>query len=370
MFDSNRQQITFILYDGIENSVFESQVLAPLISHIEQSPHLEIILISFEKTRPRNYILTSKIPAHDRLHLVICRRLPFLGKWSLFFAIFQLKQLLNIIPSHRIIARGPLAGYVARKAIAQWSKKNYAQMNASNNIYFSELTIQARGLCAEECRYVSENFQQSLLDKIKNKIVYKALKKIECEVYCNNPHPDYPCKITIESVSLALKEYLVGHFHADSTKITIATRDLPKSIARAQVIQWHNDVRRELGINNDAIVYCYSGSFKAWQCAQETIAAFAYEYSKNQQCFMLILSQDKEPFFFELNRYKIPSTCYKVITVRPADLYRYLSAGNFGMLLRKHNIINWVSRPTKMLEYQAVGLKIIHNNTIAWLAGS
>ena len=38
------------------------------------------------------------------------------------------------------------------------------------------------------------------------------------------------------------------------------------------------------------------------------------------------------------------------------------------MLVREKDIINCVSRPTKMLEYQSAGLKIVHNNTVAWLA--
>jgi len=49
-------------------------------------------------------------------------------------------------------------------------------------------------------------------------------------------------------------------------------------------------------------------------------------------------------------------------------LYVYLAAADYGLLFRHKDIINWVSRPTKMLEYQAVGLKIIHNNTIEWLS--
>ncbi|MFH1832527.1 MAG: hypothetical protein ABH827_07080, partial [bacterium] len=65
--------------------------------------------------------------------------------------------------------------------------------------------------------------------------------------------------------------------------------------------------------------------------------------------------------------HNLPKTAYKIISVRQEQLYEYLSCANFGFLLREEDIINWVSRPTKMLEYQAVGLKIIHNNTIAWL---
>ncbi len=368
MYDSTNKQLTFIIYDGIENSVFESQVLIPLLSRLEQSPNLEITLVSFEKKMPNSKTLITRIPAHDRLHLVICRRLPFFGTWSLKFAVFQLKRLFRFIPSNQIIARGPLAGHITLTALNYLAKKYRGRIHATSTEKFPDLTIQARGLCAEEHRYALKAKNLSWIDKLKENHIYKNLKQIEWEVYNQKNQPNYTKQVGIEAVSTTLKDYLVAHFRADGSKITIAIRDLPKSIPPEQVATWRNEVRIELGIPQESIVYCYAGSFKMWQCAHETIAAFAYEYSRNEQCFMLVLTQDQEPFITELKRYKLPPTNYKVITVRPINLYRYLSAGDFGMLLRERDIINWVSRPTKMLEYQAVGLKIIHNNTVAWLA--
>ena len=363
MFDSNNKQLTFIIYDGITNSVFESQVLSPLLKLIEESPNIEVTLISFEKKRPSNQVLTARIPAHDRLHLVLCRRLPFFGKWSLLFAVYQLKKFLNKFPSNQIIARGPLAGYVALTALNRLANKYPERLRATSEIKFPDVTIQARGLCAQEHRYTTGSSPTLI-----NSFIINSLKKIEFTVYRNKRTSDYPNHVTIEAVSPALREYLVETFRADPTKIIIATRDLPKTVPVLQIAQWRTEVRQELGIAQDAIVYCYSGSFKAWQCAKETIAAFAFEYTRDNKCFMLVLTQDQKPFIDELARLKIPLTNYKVMTVCPAGLYRYLAAGDYGMLLRERDIINWVSRPTKMLEYQAVGLKIIHNNTIAWLA--
>ncbi len=367
MYSSKNKQLTFVIYDGIENSVFESQVLIPLLSLIKRSPNIEITLVSFEKKRLNSGLLISRIPAHDQLHLVICRRFPFFGKISLHFAAFQLKRLLTFTPSNKIIARGPLAGYITLKAINYLKKRYSHRLRTETKMKVPKVVIQARGLCAEEHRYALKGQKMSWLSWLKNNYIYKSLKAIEWEIYSLKQKTDYPNQVTIEAVSNALKNYLIDTFRADISKITIATRDLPKTIAADQVARWRNEVRIELEIKQNALVYCYSGSFKAWQCAHETIAAFSYEYSRNHQCFMLVLTQDKEPFIAELTRYKIPPTNYKVITVRPINLYRYLSAGDFGMLLRERDVINWVSRPTKMLEYQAVGLKIIHNNTIAWL---
>lgn len=368
MYESSNKQITFIVYDGIQNSVFESQVLIPLLSLLEQGTNLEVTLVSFEKKRPSNDTLKTLIPALEHLHFVLCRRLPFFGAWSLKLATFQLQRLLSFTPCNQLIARGPLAGHIALTALNHLANKYPERLRTESQIKFPDIIIQARGLCAEEHRYATQGQRYSWLKKLINKFIYNSLKKIEWQVYRNKRSTDYPNRITIEAVSPALKDYLVNNFRADQTKITIATRDLPKSVAPDQVAQWRAQIRNELNIPHETQVYCYSGSFKTWQCAHDTIAAFSYEYSRNQHSFMLVLSQDKEPFITELEKYKIPPTNYHVITVRPTELYRYLSASDYGMLLRERDIINWVSRPTKMLEYQAVGLKIVHNNTVAWLA--
>ena len=94
---------------------------------------------------------------------------------------------------------------------------------------------------------------------------------------------------------------------------------------------------------------------------------FKKQLEKNKFSFLLILTQDKNAFKQIVDSCKLDSTCYKILTVEHADIYRYLSACDSGLIFREKNIINWVSRPTKVLEYQSVDLKIIHNHTIALL---
>ena len=61
---------------------------------------------------------------------------------------------------------------------------------------------------------------------------------------------------------------------------------------------------------------------------------------------------------------------YHITTISHADIYRYLAAADAGIVLRESHPINWVSRPTKILEYQAAGLAIVHNNTIGYITRS
>ena len=361
MYKNNSKKLAFILYDGIKNSVFTSQVLQPLLNRLVQDNNLEITLISFEKQRPNNKVLVDLIPAHDRLHFVICRRLPFFGKLSLCFAVLQLKRLLRIISCDQMITRGPLAGWVALKALGNFSKKH------RNNLNLQSLTIQARGLCAEEYRFACQKLKNCLLRGFCFKYIYSRLHEIEQQVYSQKSKNILSFKVKIESVSPALKEYLITNFDADSANIVIAQKDLPKKVDKKRIQKWRKCTRKKLGISDDSFVYCYAGSARPWQCLPEALQYFSGKYQKNPKSFLLLLSQDKEKIENMICKTKVPKNNCALLSAKPAELNKYLCASDAGLLFRDKDIINWVSRPTKMLEYQAVGLDVIHNHTIAWL---
>ena len=346
MININNKNLTFVVYDGIKNSVFQSQVLAPLLNELDERTDLNIKLVCFEKDLAEAKQFATTLNINPRLELIFFKKYPFFGKPSMMYAIKCFRGYLKIDSPDQIIARGPLAGYIVLKALS--------------NKFNIPTIVQARGLCAEEYRY-SVQKTKGAIKKIWDEFIFKSMGKIEHYVYSSS-------KIKIEAVSPALKDYLVKQFHAEPANILIAVRDIPKSVDKCQAVVWRGQVRDELNIPDDATVYCYSGSFKPWQCAEQTVECFAFEYFKDPSLFMLVLTQDIEPFKHELERLKIPASNYRILNVQPQDLNKYLCAANFGMLIREADIINWVSRPTKMLEYQACGLKIIHNNTVAWLA--
>lgn len=361
MYNKVNKKIIFILYDGIKNSVFVSQVLQPLLNRLEQDNNLEITLVSFEKSKPSNELIQKIIPAHNRLHLVICRRLPFFGKLSLRLAVFQLKKLLKIMSCQKIIARGPLAGWVGLKAIKLLLK------NKNNKFKINKFTVQARGLCAQEYRYVCEHAKCEFLKRTIRRFIFSSLNNIESAVYKFTNKRGLSFSFFIEAVSPALKDYLIINYKSDSSFVTIAKKDLPKKIEKEDAIKFRGSVRKELGISEDNFVYCYSGSAKPWQGLPEALEYFSCECKKNDRGFLLLLSQDKKEINRLISDFEIPKSKYRLLRAQPDDLNKYLCASDAGLLFRDKDIINWVSRPTKMLEYQAAGLKVIHNNTVAWL---
>jgi hypothetical protein len=96
-------------------------------------------------------------------------------------------------------------------------------------------------------------------------------------------------------------------------------------------------------------------------------------YFKQQQlskphALLLVLTPDAFIFKQLLAEENIPAAHYRICTVAHQQMYHYLAAADIGLLFREPHLLNWVSRPTKALEYRAVGLQIIHNNTIGFLA--
>ena len=267
---------------------------------------------------------------------------------SLRQAIIAIKPLLSDATHYKIIARGPLAGIIALKSATH---------------FCTHLTIQARGLLAEEYRYTHKN--SSKLKAFLYALRTYQLRTIEKQAYTST-HRTIPT--TIEVVSTALGTYLHESFGAPYASIAIATQDIPLPISPDIRANHRKEIRTLHRISDTTHVYVYNGSAKTWQCPQETILFFKKIYEKNADSFLFIVTQDIGPFIKLISEQQLPPQCYKIISLPFDKVMPYLCASDTGLLFRESDCINWVSRPTKLLEYQVAGLSIVHNNTIALLA--
>ena len=342
--------LIFVLFDGIENSVFAGQVLAPLVALKRQHPEREIVIVSFEgkKTVHSKSAHPELVEGYERISIIILARLPFFGKASLWPAIRELRKVLTAYSEYELIARGPLAGWVAGQA------RDYKKCQS--------FKIQARGLLAAEYAY-AHSFNKRLFKKLFHHWREQSLARIEKDAYQQSD-------CTIESVSDSLSSYLMSTYSVAPDKFCLAERDIPLQIPFAEKDKWRNEVRNELAIESQAKVYCYNGSAKPWQCPELAVNYFKDALGQHAHSFLLVLTQETQPFLQLLSKNNIPADRYCVMTVSHHEIYKYLSACDVGLIFRKPSIINWVSRPTKVLEYQAVGLPIAHNNTIGLLSPS
>ncbi len=324
-----------IIYDSITNAVFKSQVIRPLLKKITLDEKTSYHLISFEKN-----IINA--PHYDNISITLFKRYRYINNWSLWPSIKQIKKYVQTLSSYSITARGPFAGYIAL----------HAQDNRCK-----QLVIQARGLAAQEYAYThQEHF--SWLHKMRT----TQLHHFEKTVYKSRKKP-----LIIEAVSPALKKYLIETFNTAPQNVTIAQDDLPQTLSDNERQIHRKKIRNLLNIPDNKTVYCYSGSYKAWQCPQETFDLFLTEYIHNQNAYLLLLTPDIKLFQEHAEKIQLPAESYLICSVEATELLWYLTAADYGILLRKPHIINKVSRPTKALEYRAAGLKIIHNKTIDFI---
>lgn len=320
----------FILYDSINNSVFKSQVLNPLIN---SGLHWHIISFESHNVTP---------PTDHNITYTLLRRNRYWCTWSLRSAIKQVRSLLMHYVSYQLTARGPFAGYIALHAATQSC---------------TSITIQARGLVAQEYAYTHKHRWWPW-----HHVRIYLLHHLESIVYNTRDR-----RVLIEAVSPALKKYLIETFHAHAHMITLAQEDIPPIIGKELRASHRLKIRTQLGISDQTIVYCYNGSYKPWQCPQETISFFQKKLAVHSNSFLLILTPDIAPFKQYIAQMQLPTHTYHICHVDQHELYHYLAAADVGLLLRQPHIINYVSRPTKALDYHAAGLRVMHNGTVDYI---
>ncbi len=359
------RHVVYVIYDGFENSVFESQVVMPVLADLSQDLQLRFSLILFERHKPDPGNLMKKIPAHDRLDVVVVRRFRYWGIFSLYPAVWRLIRIFKKIGGTEVWARGPLAGFVAIKAVEHFVTSDIVATGL-----VPPVLVQARGLAAEEHWYASKQSNKGLLKTFFAIHIFRSLLRVERKVFGYRGIIARQQKYTIEVVSNALKKHLITKCKAVPYHITIALRDIPQVLEIEKKKQWRAQRRVELEIPHDAKVYVYSGSFKPWQCARETVFEAGVILDNNPRAFFLVLTPDVDAFVQAIDAADLDSSRVRTLRVGARDLISYLAAADAGFLLREHHVVNWVSRPTKMLEYQAAGLNIIHNEAVACLLES
>jgi hypothetical protein len=335
-----------IIYDGITNSVFESQFLQPLINQKKEDPERLIWLVSFESNT------TIPIPESLKgsgISYVLLKKIPFLGQFFLRIAAYQLKKILSYFDQYELLARGPLAGFICLHAL----RKDRCV----------GVTIQARGLLAEEYAYTHRHEKNNLMYWVRL-LRKKQLHALEKYVYSDALYAN--SLLTVQAVSPALANYLATTYGTLTNRVSIAEHDIPSIISLEQRNSWRVAMRTQMHIASHVQVYCYNGSIKPWQFPEGVLEFFKERYREDPTRILVILTQDKEAFESLICKFRIPSAAYRIYTVPHASVYEYLAACDVGILFREQTVVNWTSRPTKLLEYQAVGLEVVHNNTVAY----
>src|SRR5256885_11151869 len=115
----------------------------------------------------------------------------------------------------------------------------------------------------------------------------------------------------------------------------------------------------ELGLTN-RIVYVYIGALGGYYLIRETAELFAAARDADPRAYALVLTQGpRGPMVDALAEAGVAPEDYRVLSVPPDEIPRYLQACDVAVSLIRASYPRLASSPTKFAEYLAAGLPVI-----------
>jgi len=152
-------------------------------------------------------------------------------------------------------------------------------------------------------------------------------------------------------VSNSFEEHLVKKYKLPKDKIYIIRNYIEQRIEELAVLS-KEELRENLDLPKDKIILVYSGNLQQWQ-EPELLQTVAEDLNELSDRFVfLLLSRDPKAGVLAKSKSVI------LREVSRNEVFQYLRASDIGLLLRKPNLINQVSDPTKLGEYLFCGLSI------------
>jgi glycosyltransferase involved in cell wall biosynthesis len=122
------------------------------------------------------------------------------------------------------------------------------------------------------------------------------------------------------------------------------------------------EVRDELALNESDTVLVYLGGLHRWQLVESVFAIFR-EFAKLRPLksakLLVLTGESAQEIMANAERHGIAIDVIRVLSVAHGDVPRYLSACDFGFLLREDTTLNRVACPTKLGEYLACGVPVV-----------
>jgi len=123
--------------------------------------------------------------------------------------------------------------------------------------------------------------------------------------------------------------------------------------------RFEDAARADLG-SGDRLVYVYTGALGGYYLIDETAALLAAARRADPRTFALVLTQSAPQSMVDaLEREGFTRDDYRVLTVPPGEIPRYLRAADVGVSLIRTSFCRRASSPTKFAEYLAAGLPVI-----------
>lgn len=325
--------ILYINYDGINCSVYSSQIYT--FCRLLSPKNLITLVncdITQEKKEYKDNMKTLSLKKNKRFDFLISKKI-----------ISGIKKIIKeeYLEDEKIIihCRGVFGSYIGLKVRRKLNNFNI------------KVVSDFRGAVIEE--YLERHKDKNLIYKIVLKFIIFKINRIHSYV-CENS--DY-----ILCVSKKLEEYLRRRYIVNCNISIIPTSiDTKKN-------KFDLDERRKLrkGLNlENKFVLTYCGGGQVYQNIEGLITTFIKIGGIVEESFFLVLTKDKEIFEKKFKEFNIDKGKYLIFSAPFKEIYKYLSVADLAILLRKKNIVNKVSSPTKFGEYINCKLPVLLSSGI------
>lgn len=314
-------------------SVYESQVLELLQYYIVYK-HLDVLLLQGYSSSSEKINIERKLANYSSLK----GRVVWFHSYPVYpvFEPFQIHSLKRVVSSisninqYVIHVRAEFTGYLVWKV--------FRSLHLLNKII-----VDVRGVLLEELRYKLSSGRFGTFRRFLMTIQRRYVTKFYGSFFAAQDD-----NLLISSVSSAINAYIREKYSQCSIPLVVHP-----NIAGKQFVYSEADrirIREELGIPQNALVaICATGSNATWQRDEETINTLV-----SRGVVVINLSNNKLDIEGCITT-KIPF----------AQMPAYLSAADMAVLWREHDFINWSASPSKLSEFAAMGLWIIHNKSVS-----
>lgn len=305
------------------SSVMEAQVLELLNYYLLSGSFESLLLLQGYKRESEKIALCGKLEHYPQIEIKWFKSYPNYSFFKLIAYRNLKKILLDVgIDNKTVIhTRGEIYGSFAKRFL----RKAKLPIN---------LLVDIRGVSIDEISIYRESNKLLKQNKVYNLLNhYKNLKKSNDTM------------ITV--VSKHAKDYFVTKYHFDESKICVHPNIVGKQFEFSLIKRL--EIRKKLGVSkNQLIALCSSNGAAAWQKDEMIMRKLV-----NQGIFVLNLSP-KRVDIEGVYTMKVPFQ----------EMPAYLSAADISVLWREDNPVNNTASPSKMSEFAAMGLYVIHNNTV------
>ncbi|MDI1355087.1 MAG: hypothetical protein PSX36_09215 [bacterium] len=186
-------------------------------------------------------------------------------------------------------------------------------------------------------------------DVVKSKSLLSQVHKLENEAINSS--------IFRLAVSQKLVDYWVSQFNYRKLDHVVIPCTLNESFENIELnMNSISNVRLELGLEGDDIVFLYSGSTAGWQSFKllhDFIQPILLASMRNKIVFFCDLDENIELLQSEFGQRVINRK------LQSSEVSKHLLAGDYGLLIREESVTNQVASPVKFAEYLASGLFVI-----------